>query len=178
MGIVSTFPATERPYAAPTPIDASHRLDSFACGKAALDDWLKAHALENEGKASRTYIVTAESGPEAGNVVAYYTLATGGITRKEIPGKLRHGLPNPVPVLVLGRLAVDHRHARKGIGPAMLRETLSRIIEVSQTAGARALIVHAIDDEAVGFYSKYGFQIFPAGTRTMFLPIETILQAI
>lgn len=153
-------------------------MDGFACGKPPLDDWLKAHALENEGKASRTYVVAAQAGEDGGNVIAYYTLANGSVAREEVPRKIRQGLPNPVPVMVLGRLAVDHRHGGRGIGPGLLREAMQRTAQASQIAGARALIVHAIDDDAVGFYAKYGFQVFPAGARTMFLPIETLLQAI
>lgn len=178
MGVVEQLGTFRPPYSAPTPITADHRLDGFACGKSPLDDWLRAHALDNEGKASRTYVVTAQTGEDAGNVVGYYTLANGSVVREEVPKKIRQGLPNPVPVMVLGRLAVDRSHGGKGIGPGLLREAMQRTAQASQIAGVRALIVHAIDDDAVGFYAKYGFQLFPAGTRTMFLPIETLRQAI
>lgn len=178
MGIVEALGGSKPPYAPPVPIHADDRLDRFESGNKALDDWLRAHALENEDKASRTYVVTAQVGADAGHVVAYYTLAYGSVVRAEMPRKIRQGLPNPVPVMVLGRLAVDRRHGGKGIGPSLLREAMQRTIEASRIAGLRALIVHAIDDDAVGFYAKYGFQIFPAGTRTMFLPIETLHQAI
>lgn len=178
MGVVEQLGTSKPAYSSPTPITADHRLDGFECGKAPLDEWLKAHALENEGKASRTYVVTAQTGADAGNVVAYYTLANGSVTREEVPRKIRQGLPNPVPTMVLGRLAVDKGHAGKGIGPGLLREAVQRTSQASQIAGIRALIVHAIDDNAVGFYAKYGFQVFPSGSRTMFLPIETLMQAI
>jgi predicted N-acetyltransferase YhbS len=166
------------PYSPPAPITGDHKLDRFDCGKSPLDEWLRAHALENEDKASRTYVVSAESGEDAGQVVAYYTLAYGSVVLSEVPKKVRQGLPNPVPVMVLGRLAVDHRHGGRGLGPALLREAMQRTVQASRIAGLRALIVHAIDDEAVSFYARYGFQVFPAGTRTMFLPIETLKQAI
>ena len=178
MGIAGQLGAPKPLYATPTPITADHRLDGFDCGKPPLDAWLKTHALDNEGKASRTYVVEAATGEGAGTVVAYYTLAAGSVTREEVPKKLRHGLPNPVPVMVLGRLAVDKHHTGKGLGPALLREALQRTAEASRIAGIRALIVHAIDDDAVTFYTKFGFQIFPAGTRTLFLPIETLRQSI
>jgi ribosomal protein S18 acetylase RimI-like enzyme len=80
--------------------------------------------------------------------------------------------------MVLGRLAVDRNHGGRGIGPSLLREAIQRAVQASQIAGLRGPIVHAIDDEAVSFYAKYGFQVFPAGTRTMFLPIETLREAI
>lgn len=165
-------------YTAPTPLDASHRREGFRCGHPALDSWLMNHALDNEGRASRTYVVTAKTGPEAGSVVAYYSLATGSVLRTDVARKLRHDLPNLVPVLVLGRLAVDRRHKGRGLASGMLREALIRTADISRTAGVRLLIVHAIDDEAVGFYARYGFQAFPAGSRTMYLPIETILATI
>lgn len=161
-------------YNAPTPILSSHHLDSFDCGKPALNDWLRNHALENEGKASRTFVVT--HGLEA--VAGYYCLATGSVTRAEIPRKMRHGLPNPTPVMVLGRLAVDRAHSGRGIASALLKEAMIRTLRVSHEAGIRALVVHAIDDEAITFYTKYGFQIFPPETRTLLLPIETIGLAV
>lgn len=178
MGVVEELGAPRPAYAPPVPITADHRLGEFDCGKAPLDEWLRAHALENEDKASRTYVVTAHTGRDAGAVVAYYTLAYGSVVRQEIPRKIRQGLPNPVPVMVLGRLAVDKGHGGNRLGIGMLREAMQRTLEASQIAGLRALIVHAIDDEAVGFYGKYGFQLFPAGSRTMVLPIETLRQSI
>jgi predicted N-acetyltransferase YhbS len=172
VGVVGFEPA--RSYSAPVPITVEHRIEGFGCGKPKLTDWLKAHALDNEGRSSRTYVVVANTGPQAGDVVGYYTLATGGVTRSAMPRKLRHDLPNPVPVMMLGRLAVDEHHQKKGIGPAMLREAMQRTLEISRSAGVRALMVHAIDDDAVTFYLKYGFILFPADSRTMFLPIETV----
>lgn len=91
---------------------------------------------------------------------------------------MRHGSPNPVPVMVLGRLAVDERHQKKGIGPAMLKEAMQRTIAISRSAGVRALVVHAVDDDAVTFSLKYGFILFPAESRTMFLPIETLASGL
>lgn len=175
MGIVA-LGASSMPYAAPVPLAAEHRLDGFESGKPALDEWLRGHALDNEDKASRTYGVRI--GADAGHVIAYYTLAYGSVIRSEVPKRIRQGLPNPVPVMVLGRLAVDERHGRRGIGRSLLREAMQRTLEISRIAGLRALIVHALDDDAVSFYASYGFQIFPAGTRTLFLPLETLREAL
>lgn len=172
MGIVEL--AGRPPYHAPVPITTEHRLDEFDCGKEPLDTWLRTHALDNEGKASRTYVV-ADAGMR---VCAYYTLALGSVIRAEVPRKHRQGLPNPVPVMVLGRLAVDGRHGGRGLGPALLREAMQRTLLIERQAGALALIVHAIDDNAVGFYAKFGFQVFPGGSRTMFLPVDTIRAAV
>lgn len=171
MGIVP--PSPDALYRPPIAIAPEHRLEGFDCGKAALSDWLRSHALENEGKASRTFVVTTAGGEVAG----YYSLASGSVTRSEMPRRIRHGLPNPTPVMVLGRLAVDLRHRGRGLASGMLREAMLRTLRVSQEAGVRALIVHAIDDEAITFYSRYGFQLFPPETRTLLLPIETIRAA-
>lgn len=175
--MIASLPGLNLPYSVPTPITDAHRVDGFDCGKPSLSDWLRTHALDNEGKSSRTYVVNAQMGEDAGNVIAYYTLASGSVVRDEVPRKIRHGLPNPVPVMVLGRLAVDRRHGGNKLGKGLLREAMQRTVAASQIAGVRAIIVHAIDDDAVGFYAKYGFQQFPQGTRTMFLPIETVRAA-
>lgn len=173
MGVIELDAGRPR-YKPPEPITSDHRVDGFESGKAPLDDWLRAHAVENEGRASRTFVVT-----DAGrDVQGYYTLATGSVTRQEVPRKLRQNLPNPVPVMVLGRLAIDRQHQGKGLGPALLKDAMSRTLRVSLEAGVRALIVHAIDDDAVTFYAKYGFQVFPPETQTLFLPIETLHAAL
>lgn len=177
MGVIEPIggPASS-PYLAPRGISSEDRLDSFDCGKPPLNDYLREHALTNEGKTARTYVILSS----AGEVAAYFSLATGSVLREKVPGKVRHGLPNPTPIMVLGRLAVDLRHERRGLGKAMLRQALLKTAEVSKIAGLRALIVHAIDDDALNFYVRQnvGFQIFPSGGKTLFLPVETILAAL
>ena len=177
MGVTDGTSATTA-YTAPAPITRDHRTGEFDSGKPSLDGWLKDRALDNEGRASRTYVVTANGGTQGGQVIGYYTLATGAVTLGEIRGKFRHNMPNPVPVMVLGRLAVDNRHQGQGIGPALLREAMQRTLDISRAAGVRMLMVHAIDEDAVAFYQHYGFHIFPAGSRTMFLPVETLASAL
>lgn len=176
--VLSDKGSTAPLYSTPCPITRDHRLDNFDCGKAPLNEWLKARALDNEARASRTYVIVANAGPQAGDVVGYYALAAGGVTLAEIRGKFRHNLPNPVPVMVLGRLAIDRHHHGQGLGPALLREAMQRTLAIAQQIGVRMLMVHAIDDDAVHFYHRYGFHAFPAGARTMFLPIETITEAL
>jgi GNAT superfamily N-acetyltransferase len=177
MGLVHPLAGPPR-YNAPRPISPDDRLDGFECGKEALDDWLKLRALGNEGMGSRTYVVTAALGPTTGQVVAYYTLASGAVMRSESPGKLRRNMPDPVPLMVLGRLAVDRNHHGNRLAAAMMREAIRRVAQVSQEVGVRALIVHAIDDSAIPFNLKWDFKPFPAGSHTLFLPIETIRAAI
>jgi GNAT superfamily N-acetyltransferase len=165
-------------YCAPRPIDAADDVARFTCGKPPLDRFLKRRALSNEGKASRTYVVTARSGRDAGKVVAYYTLAAGAVAREEAPGWAKRNMPSPVPVIVVGRLAVDSDHQGQGLGQSLLREAMKRALDASRQIGARALIVHAINDEAAGFYLPFGFQRFPAESANLFLAIETIAQAL
>lgn len=174
MGNVEQLAAGKPLYEAPRPISPDDRLAGFDCGRPALNDFLRKRALKNEGKASRTYVVSSS----AGEVVAFYTLATGAVEHDGAPGALKRNMPNPLPVMVLGRMAVDLAHVRKGLGKAMLREAMQRVLEASRTIGARALIVHAIDDDAITFYTPFGFQAFPTGSRTLFLPIETIAAAL
>src|SRR6185437_16621557 len=144
-------------------------LSSFDCGKDELNNWLRQQATSSEGKSARTYVVVGEN-----RVVAYYCLAAGSVLRGDMPReKLRQNLPEQVPVIVLGRLAVDRRFSGRGFGMGLLKEALLRAIEASEIVGVRALIVHAIDDEACGFYRKFGFLSFPTNPRTLVLPIET-----
>ncbi len=178
MGIVEHLPSSRKPYIAPRPIQADDRFQDFDCGRKPLDDFLKRRALKNEGKASRTYVLCSAVGEDAGAVVGFYTLSAGAVTAEEAPGWAKRNMPNPLPVLVLGRLAVDERHKGKQLGKALLRDALQRSLQASRSVGARAVIVHAIDDEAVTFYTRYGFQIFPNGSRTLFLPIETIARGL
>lgn len=158
----------------PVPISSGHRLDNFASGQPTLDQWLKEHALDSEGRTSRSYVVeTAEH-----VVVAYYALATGSVHRSELKSKMRHRAPDPMPVMVLGRLAVDRRHQGARLGEALLRDAMLRTIEISRVAGVRMLIVHAIDEAAAGFYLRCGFEPLPRQESTLFLPIETIIAAL
>jgi len=138
-----------------------------------MDSWLKKHAIDDEGRASRTYVVAVRS-----QVVAYYTLAMGCMNVRTLPRKIRQNLPEQVPITVLGRLAVDVEHSGKGIGSALLQEAMQRTLEVAEHVGVRALVVHAIDNEAAQFYERFGFVRFPAGSLMLILPIETIADAI
>jgi GNAT superfamily N-acetyltransferase len=178
MGIVEQLPTAQRPYGAPRPIDRGDEVADFNCGKPPLDDFIKQRALKNEGKASRTYVVASQSGEDAGKVVAYYTLAAGAMSRDDAPKWAKSNMPNPLPIIVLGRLAVDSRHQGQGLGKHLLREAMQRTLDAARHVGARALVVHAVDDEAISFYVPFGFQSFPAESRTLFLPIETIANSL
>ena len=161
-------------YSRPELLGWRHSLTAFDCGNEAMNRWLREHALDNEGKVSRTYVVA----DAAGSVIAYYTLSTGRIDRWEMPKKMRHNLPEVVPVLVLGRLAVDRNHSSLGLGGSLLREAMMRTLEASLSIGIRALQVHAIDEAAEPFYLQYGFVRSPTAGRSMILLLETIQAAL
>jgi GNAT superfamily N-acetyltransferase len=178
VGVVEQLSAGQKPYAPPRPIQSSDELAAFDCGKPPLNEFLKQQALKNEGKASRTYVVVAQTGEYAGKVVAYYTLASGAVTHDNAPGWAKRNMPDPLPAVVVGRLAVDAKYQGKGIGKHLMREAMQRSLEVAAQIGVRLLIVHAVDDEAINFYVPFGFRRFPTDSRTLFLPIETIANAL
>lgn len=160
------------------PIRPDHRLAGFECGEQSLDHWLRTKAIGNEGRTARTYVVEASAGAEAGTIVAYYALATGSVQRAELKSAMRHAMPEMIPAMVLGRLAVDRRHQGAGLGAGLLRDAIQRTIEVSRTAGVRMLVVHAIGEEAANFYRRHGFIALPRAPLTLLLPIETMVAAL
>ncbi len=151
------------------PLAAEHRLEDFACGESSLDEWLRRRALFNQATgASRTFVVTNETG----HVLAYYALAAGAVSHQESPGSIRRNMPDPVPVMVLARLAVDQRLQGQQIGGALLKDALQRAVSVAQNIGVRALLVHALNERARQFYSHYGFMPSPANLMTLMLPLH------
>jgi len=158
---------------APVPLKAEHDLSDFDCGESALNDWLRHRALKNESRFSRTYVVC-----EGNRVIAYFCISAGSVERAAAPGKLRRNAPDKIPVSVIGRLAVSRNHAGKGLGADILSDALRRIAVASQSIGIGAVLVHAKDDEAKRFYMSCAeFIEYPEESRTLFLPIETVIAA-
>jgi predicted N-acetyltransferase YhbS len=153
---------------APEPITASHLIEAFACGIPVLDDWLKRRALKNEvSGASRTFVVCHD-----GQVVGYYALATGSVEHRDAPGKLRRNMPDPIPMIVLGRLAVDQRWQSAGIGRGLLKDAVLRSVSVSQHAGVKALLVHVLSEDAKTFYMRNGFLESPLDPMTLIISLQ------
>jgi GNAT superfamily N-acetyltransferase len=158
---------------APVPLKADHDLSDFDCGEAVLNDWLRHRALKNESRFSRTYVVC-----KGNRVVAYFCIAAGAVERGAAPGKIRRNAPDTIPVSVIGRLAVDKDHAGKGLGADILSDALRRIAVASESIGIGAVLVHAKDDAARRFYLCCAeFIEYPEDSRTLFLPIETVVAA-
>jgi GNAT superfamily N-acetyltransferase len=159
---------------APVPLTAAHDASDFDCGEPALNDWLKKRAMQNESRFSRTYVVC-----EGNRVVAYFCISAGAIERAAAPGRLRRNAPDTIPVSVLGRLAVSRDYAGKGLGADLLSDALRRIATASQSIGIGAVLVHAKHDKAKAFYLACAeFIEYPADSRILFLPIETVLAVI
>jgi GNAT superfamily N-acetyltransferase len=156
------------------PLRGSHDVAGFDCGVPELSSWLKQRALKNEGRFSRTYVLS-----EGTQVVGYYCISAGSVERAFAPGPLRRNAPEPIPISVLGRLAVDTVCAGQGYGADLLSDALRRIAEAAQTIGIAAVLVHAKSDAAKAFYLACAeFVAYPADSRTLFLPIETISAAL
>lgn len=155
----------------PQPLATAHRLDDFACGETVLDEWLKRRALANQlSGASRTFVVTDLDQC----VFGYYAMAAGAVSHQAATSAVRRNMPNPVPVMVLARLAVDHRAQGLKLGGALLQDAVSRAVTVSQNTGVRALLVHALHDRAKEFYEHYGFQASPLHPMTLMLRLNTV----
>jgi GNAT superfamily N-acetyltransferase len=156
---------------APEPLSVMHLLDDFACGEVTLDDWLKRRALANQsGGGSRTFVVVDQEG----RVRGYYAMAAGAVSHEMATSKVRRNMPDPVPVMVLARLAVDRRAQGIHLGASLLLDAVDRAIAVSRQAGVRALLVHALHDRAKQFYEHYGFQASPANPMTLMLRLSSV----
>jgi hypothetical protein len=160
---------------APASLSAAHDLSKFNSGKEVLDDWLRNHALKSEGKTARSYVLC-----EKKVVVGYYCISTGSVELRVLPSKMKReqGLPNQAPVAIIGRLARDLSYKGKGLGPDLLKDALMRILSASRIVGVRAVLVHALDDEAAAFWKTHEFVECPIGSKIFYLPIETIERAL
>lgn len=156
---------------APQPLTATHILDGFACGEPSLDDWLKRRAMTNQlSGASRTFVVTGQDG----QVHGYYAMAAGAVSHQIATNRVRRNMPDPVPVIVLARLAIDRRAQGLELGAALLQDAVNRAVAVSQNAGVRALLVHALHDRAKRFYEHFGFQESPHHPLTLMLRLNAV----
>ncbi|RUU60361.1 GNAT family N-acetyltransferase [Mesorhizobium sp. M2C.T.Ca.TU.002.02.1.1] len=153
---------------APVLLADSHDLDLFQSGTDSLDQWLRRRARANQASgASRTYVIA-----ESTRVVGYYCLSSSGLDLADAPGSIRRNMPDPVPIAVLGRLAVDANWQGKGLGVSLLQDAVLRTGQAAAILGIRGLLVHAISDEAKTFYEHYGFQASPKNPMTLVLSLR------
>lgn len=154
----------------PSPITADQDLANVDSGESSLNEWLKKRAFKNHmAGASRCFVLCAGA-----NVIGYYSLSAGAISHEATPKGMRRNMPNPLPVLLLGRLAVDKRYHHQGIGQALLRDAMLRAVNVAGNAGVFAILVHALSDKAKQFYLSRGFVESPLQPMTLFMTIETV----
>ena len=138
----------------PALLTEQHETADFTSGEVSLDDWLKRRARSNQiSGASRTYVTC-----EASKVIGYYALASGAVTVASTPGKFRRNMPDPIPVVVLGRLAVDRAWQNRGVGRALFRDAAQRVAHAADVIGIRGIVVHAISEDARKFYLSLGFE--------------------
>jgi GNAT superfamily N-acetyltransferase len=159
----------------PEKLKSSHQIASFDSGNTQLDDWLKRRALKNElDGASRTYVLCTEEDV----AIAYYCLANGAVAQTTATGRVRRNMPDPIPVMVIGRLAVDCHWQGKGIGRALLRDAILRTVQAAEIAGIRAILVHAISKEAKQFYQNCGFTASPVDPMTLMVKVNDAIVSL
>lgn len=150
----------------PHALTTDHLLDHFDCKEASLNDWLKRRAISNQmSGASRTFVVIDQDN----RVLGFYALAAGAVAHQLATSSVRRNMPDPIPVMVLGRLAADHRVQGQKLGSALLRDAVERASLVASNVGVRALLVHALHERAKLFYEHYGFQESPQHPMTLML---------
>lgn len=157
------------------PLQAQHDTSTFSCGRSALDAWLRTRALRNQDTGdSRTFVLA-----ESDRIIGFYALTTASAARVGLPGALRRNAPDPVPLMLLGQLAVDTSHTGRGLGRQLLRDAMLRVANLSQHVGFRALATHPLDSDAERFYQPFGFTLVPdTQPALMVLPLQRLLAAV
>jgi GNAT superfamily N-acetyltransferase len=154
----------------PAPIASSHELADFDSGELSLNEWLKKRALKNHAAgASRCFVLCAGR-----SVIGYYSLSAGAISHEAAPKAMRRNMPDPLPILLLGRLAIDKRYHNRGLGKSLLRDAMLRAVNVSGDAGVFAILVHALHGQAKQFYLSRGFVESPLQPITLLMTLETV----
>ena len=159
---------------APEKLQLRHDVSVFDCGELELNDWLRRRAFSNQQSgASSTYIIS--DGPR---VVGYYSLAAGSVTREAALGQVRRNMPEPVPVVLLGRLAVDQSFQGRGLGRALLRDAVLRTLQAADIIGVRAILVHALSEKAKRFYETCGFMPSHVNPMTLMITVSEAIKAL
>jgi len=158
------------PLSAPEPLADAHELADFDSGVPSLDDWLKRRARGNQGSgATRTFVAA-----EARRVVGYYAVASGAIGIGGAPGRFRRNMPDPIPVALLARLAVDRAWQGRGLGRALFRDCAARVVHAADTLGIRGIVAHAISEQAKTFYLAIGFAPSPVDPMTLMVTLGDV----
>lgn len=154
------------------PISVEPDLINFDSGELSLDEWLKKRALKNQiSGASRCFVLC-----ECNKVIGYYTLSAGAISHTIASKSMRRNMPDPLPILLLGRLAIDKNYHNQGLGSALLRDAMIRAVSISREAGVFAILVHALSDDAKKFYLSRGFVESPLQSMTLMMTLKTVRE--
>lgn len=158
----------------PEPLAETHEVADFCSAEATLDDWLKRRARANQASgASRTYVVC-----NGNRVIGYYALASGAVAVESASGRFRRNMPNPIPVAVLARLAVDRDWQGRGLGRALFRDSARRVAQAADAIGIRGIVVHAISEQARNFYLALGFDPSPHQPMILMVALSDIRAAL
>jgi GNAT superfamily N-acetyltransferase len=155
-------------YSAPRPIRECDDVATFDSGEPSLDEYLRTRALANNVEGASRCFVTCRDG----RVVGFYALASASVERGSAPGRVRRNMPDPVPVILLSRLAIDRKERGKGLGKHLLRDAVTRSVQVADLIGVRAMLVHALHEEARSFYSHCDFEPSPTDPLHLLLLIK------
>ena len=159
---------------APEPLTASHLISGVDSGVPSLDEWLRRRAVQNQTSgASRTFVTCNEN-----KVVGYYALASSAVTPAAAPGRFRRNMPDPIPVVVLARLAVDRTEQGRGLGHALFQDAAKRVIHAAEAIGIRGLLVHALSEDAKAFYITLGLEVSPLDPMTLMATITDLQSAL
>jgi GNAT superfamily N-acetyltransferase len=162
------------PLAPPEPLADHHQLDDFCSGEPSLDNWLKRRARANQASgASRTFVTC-----EGNRVIGYYALASGAIVVESAVGRFKRNMPDPIPVAILARLAVDRTLQGRGVGRALFRDAARRVAYAADTIGIRGIVVHAISEEAKRFYLALGFAPSPREPMILMVTLSDLCAAL
>ena len=159
---------------APEPLTDKHDVSLFDCGESSLNDWIKNRALKNEVLGgSRTFVIC-----NSNKVIGYYALAVGSVERKKVPSSMKRNMPEPIPVMILGRLAIDLEHQKKNLGTLLLRDAILRTLQASEIAGIKAIMVEALSNDAKSFYKRRGFRDSPLNEWLLFITIAEARESL
>ena len=159
----------------PVLLSGLHDVSGFDCAIQSLNDWLKRRALANQiSGATRSYVV-CDAGDKQ-RVMGYYALASGALAAVDAPGAVRRNMPDPIPMVILGRLAADKVWQGRGLGLALLQDAVLRAAQAARILGVRGVLVHAISTDAKAFFERHGFQASPTQPMTLVLSIKAMSQ--
>lgn len=157
-------------FSAPAPLTAAHEIAAFDCGVPALNEWLRRRALANQASgASRTFVLC-----EGERVAAYYALASSAVTVTQTTGRFRRNMPDPIPVVVLARLAIASAHQGRGLGRALVADAATRVLRAAEVIGVRGILVHAMWENTARFYRQVGFDPSPLDPLTLMITLTDV----